>query len=526
MLEQHGHGNRHDADGADALTRRQFLGWAAAATGASAIGSSALGAWGADATGPPPGARRPNIVLVVADDMGRQLGCYGDAQATTPHLDAFAHEGVLFRNAYITSASCSPSRASMLTGLHPHQHGQIGLSHTGFAMDGQPRNLPHALREAGYYTGVFGKIHVKPQSLLGFDFKYGGFDYTVDGESTVKTDQPVSIIDHRWNEKRTTISTTQTPDLVDAHTGRFFDQAGDEPFFLMVNLHDPHPPYYHQVQNVPADPKRPNDMQRFDFIPPDEPFHANAAAAYHNGVTRVDHCFGLVREQLRRRGLDEHTLIIFTSDHGPNFGHHGKGTCYEAGLRVPMIARFPHTQMPNEITADVSALDLLPTALDLIGRPRRGLPGQSLLRHARGQWRPRDYVFGQFNFHVPNMLKPMRSIRGRRYKLIHNPLAPRYARLLNEWGRQEPRQDENWRQRNYRAYARTPEFELYDLQADPHEFHNLADDPEHAATRKRLLRELRAWQRRTDDFLIDDERAAALREEGEQLLRAVFAVGS
>jgi N-sulfoglucosamine sulfohydrolase len=113
----------------------------------------------------------PNILLIVSEDNGAHLGCYGDPLAITPNLDAMAAAGVLFSRAYVTQAGCSPSRASLYTGLYPHQHGQVGLATWGFRLyrDDEP-NLVHRLNGAGYRTGILGKLHILPEAAFPFDF--------------------------------------------------------------------------------------------------------------------------------------------------------------------------------------------------------------------------------------------------------------------------------------------------------------------------------------------------------------------
>lgn len=111
-----------------------------------------------------PATPRPNLILVTADDMGLQLGCYGDRVATTPHMDRHAREGVRFSRGYVTQASCRSSRSSMLTGLYPHQNGQIGLAHLGYSMRPDVLTLPSLLRQSGYRTGIIGKLHVGPEN--------------------------------------------------------------------------------------------------------------------------------------------------------------------------------------------------------------------------------------------------------------------------------------------------------------------------------------------------------------------------
>ena len=116
-------------------------------------------------------AERPNILLIVSEDNGPELGCYGDPYARTPNLDQLASEGVRFNRAYVAQAGCSQSRASVLTGLYPHQHGQIGLATWGFRMYREDTpNLPRSLKAAGYRTGIIGKLHINPESAFPFDF--------------------------------------------------------------------------------------------------------------------------------------------------------------------------------------------------------------------------------------------------------------------------------------------------------------------------------------------------------------------
>ena len=113
---------------------------------------------------------QPNILLIVSEDNGPEVGCYGDPYARTPNIDRLAEEGILFRNAYVPQAGCSQSRASFLTGLYPHQHGQIGLATWGFRLyhDSTP-NLPRILKKTGYRTGLIGKLHINPASAFPFD---------------------------------------------------------------------------------------------------------------------------------------------------------------------------------------------------------------------------------------------------------------------------------------------------------------------------------------------------------------------
>ena len=132
-------------------------------------------------------AASPNILLIVSEDNGPELGCYGDPFARTPHLDRLASEGIRFDRAYVPQAGCSQSRASFLTGLYPHQHGQIGLATWGFRLYREDTpNLPQSLKAAGYRTGIVGKLHINPASAFPFDMKRSPSSLTIfpSGRST------------------------------------------------------------------------------------------------------------------------------------------------------------------------------------------------------------------------------------------------------------------------------------------------------------------------------------------------------
>jgi N-sulfoglucosamine sulfohydrolase len=454
--------------------------------------------------------------MVVADDMGLHLGCYGDEQAHTPHLDRFAQKGILFERAFVTSASCSPSRASILTGRYPHQVGQIGLSHHGFSMDRRYSNLPARLKKEGYYTGVLGKIHVEPTDAFGFAFKWGGFDYQVSGERKLRSEHAVSVIGVNGEPTEKRVKLTQMPKRIARAVDQFLKNAKNRPFFLMVNILDPHKPLYRSVQGIPWDPHLPAELKKLPVIPPGQDFDHIRAAGYYNGVTRADASFGRILEALRRWTVIEDTIVIFLSDHGPIF-HHGKTTNYEQGLHIPLLARFPDFEAPSRIAAMVSTIDLFPTLLDVLGLPGRGrLPGRSSKPLFYGQqWKSRS-IYGEFTFHDDQMLKPMRSIRTSKYKLIHNAFAP-YSRRWRDQDSQKGHSSAQWLER----YASKAEWELYDITSDPYERENLSYEEHKTDIKERLKGCLRSWQRKTEDFLIREQGKAKLLQQAKQIWRGL-----
>jgi len=418
-------------------------------------------------------ADRPNLILVTGDDMGFQLGCYGDTVATTPHMDRLAREGTRFTHGFVTQASCSSSRSSMLTGLYPHQNGQIGLAHLGYSMRSDVPTLPTLLKQAGYRTGIIGKLHVAPEDAFDFDYK------------------------------QTNTADTRDPKKVRAKCGEFLGDHGGKPFFLMLNFFDPHDPHLQDVEGSPRAKVTPEQAKVFPFIGADTPELRRRVAEFTTCVNRVDEGVGVLMDVLHERGLDTNTLIVVLGDNGPPLPR-AKVTSFEAGVNVPFIAWWPGQVKPQVNDALVCSIDLLPTFLELAGAaPPDGLPGRSLLPVLRGQggsWR--GSLATEYTTHEPRSLNPQRSIRDARYKLtVTLLLDPAFA-----WPSEVPLEE----YRKIQKRAATGEYlELYDLQADPCEFKNLAGQPDLKTVQDRLFQELHNWRVQTQDPLLD---LAALRD--------------
>ncbi len=408
---------------------------------------------------------KPNILLITADDLGFQLGCYGDAVATTPNIDRLAAEGIRFTNAYATSASCSPSRASLLTGLYPHQNGQFGLSHLGSSMRQGLPNLPALLKQEGYRTGIIGKLHVEPEGDFPFDYKKIDIEPTRD-KATVRA-------------------------MCDA----FLSQSENRPFFLYVNLFDPHHPLLRDVDGSPKVKVDPDQVKVFPFVGVDTPALRQETADYYTCVNRLDEIMGVIMESLKAQGLERDTMVVFFSDNGPPFPR-GKCTSFEAGTHVPMIARWPGRIPAGVRDQFVSAVDLLPTFLQIAQAPPlenpAGLSLWPVLENADANWRER--IATELNSHEPRMINPQRTLREGRYKFVQTLLAdPAF-----EW----PVPMDAYRAVQPDA-GKGDFIQIYDLENDPHEFHNLAAAPEHGATRDRLAAALNDWRRTTNDPLHD-----------------------
>jgi N-sulfoglucosamine sulfohydrolase len=437
----------------------------------------------------------PNVLLITSEDNGPQLSCYGDANIQTPNLDRLASAGVRFERAYVATASCSESRAAIFTGLYGHQSGQIGLATHQYAMHRELPNIPSLLKRQGYRTGIIGKLHVNPQSAFPFDMRQ----------------HAASTFARRDVRKIASIA------------GEFMSES-DQPFFLMVNYADAHLPFIRQQHGLPETPFAPGDVTVPPFVGADSPELREAAADYYNCMSRMDTGVGLLLEQLAAAGQSGRTLVIYLGDHGPQF-QRGKVTCYEAGLRVPIIIRWPGRARPGLVRDElVATVDLLPTVLEAAGaEPPAGLAGWSLIPLLRGEavdWR--TYVFAEYHSAYPPVYFPQRSIRDERYHLIlnllqdrPNPVADYYSRGLNgRDGITVPLDQVSEPVRAaYAAFRDAPPVQMYDLQRDPNEFVNVAADPEYATDKERLLAQLEAWRRETNDPLLEPDKLRQLTTE-------------
>jgi len=449
---------------------------------------------------------RMNVLLVTADDLGLQLSCYGDPYIKTPHLDQLATEGVLYRTAYVTQASCSSSRSSMFSGMYPHATGQIGLANGGFVLAPEEvgKNLPAYLKPAGYRTGILGKLHVAPEKSFPFDY-------------------------------RPKAGNTRDVREVAKNAAAFFNEENPDPFFLMVNYSDPHfykdpktqRPIFPSVwKGIPKNPIAKDTVPGWDFQGFDEPSARERTSNYYNTIKRLDAGVGMLLKALEDSGHADNTLVIFLGDHGPPFSR-GKTTCYESGLRVPFLVRWPGVSKAGlESAALVSGVDIVPTILDAtkIEYPRK-FHGVSLRPTATTSEPPagwRTHLAGEFHYHGFQPFFPRRAIRDERFKLIHNLIAGEAKPVGRVDGDPNNRFADTDKYRDtpagkaFQRYLDPPEWELYDLEADPIEFYNLADDPQHAETLAELQSALRKWQEETDDPLLTSEGFARFRKWGEQ----------
>ena len=476
-------------------------------------------------------AAERNVVLFITDDESPTLGCYGDPVAATPAIDQVAADGVVFRNAFATTASCSASRSVVMSGLHNHRNGQFGHSHHFHKFSTfhnvAALSLPRAMDRAGYRTGHIGKYHVAPEAVYRFEtyMKFSGRNVVAMADQTrefINADDPRPFFlyfgtsdPHRSGEDDATSPLKHKPNL-------FGNRPNDQA--------------YSGVDEVFFDPA---DVVVPPFLP-DTPETRAELAQYYQSCARIDQGFARLVEILQDAGVYDKTLILFTSDHGMAFAG-GKTTVYEGGLKVPMVVRDPYQdQRGFQTDALISHIDITPTILDFAGgldhetnAPKNKLDADKLWKqreeavqdnrnggmpfdryHGRS-WLPvlgdperahHDEVFASHTFHEIQMYYPMRVIRDDKYKLIWNiahKLDYPFASDLwaaGSWQAQwEKGENAPYGNTTVGGYIHRPEFELFDIAADPRETTNLADSPGHADVLERYKQKLKAAQKRYQD---------------------------
>ena len=443
---------------------------------------------------------RPNILLIVSEDNGPELGCYGEPSVQTPVLDALASKGVLFERAYVPQAGCSQSRAALLTGLYPHQNGQIGLATWKFRLYREDTpNMVRSLKQAGYRTGIIGKLHVNPASTFPFDFK---------------EIESANFSRHKLKKY--------------AREADKFINASERPFFLSVNYPDAHRPFLKTAGGLPKKPLTGADVKPLAYFGLDTPQLRQDTADYYNCLSRLDSQIGELLTVLQNSGKLENTLIVYIGDHGADMLR-GKRTSYEGGVRIPFIMSLAGSWGEGARRSElVSTLDLMPTFLEVAGiPPLEGLPGRSLAPLLEGrvkEWR--SCLFTEFHLHSAHNYYPQRTVCDERFKLIRNLMPgkvnPGYAFTNKRFfvgvdkviaASEEPVRGA------YRRMRAPPEYELYDLKRDPYEFKNLASDPAHATTLVGLQGQLQKWRRATGDPLLEQDNVARLKSEIEACIK-------
>ncbi len=438
---------------------------------------------GARAAGP---ATRPNIVLFLSDDHGVDfVGCYGNRAVHTPNMDALAREGTRFSRVFAASPTCSPSRAALFTGLYPQRNGTMG-NHTDCRPD--VKSLPAYLQPLGYRVVAANKTDVRPKSAFGW-------------EELAATVPRNPNVNRRY--RAADLDTAKVDAFLAAHT----KDHPEQPLCLLIGESSPH---------VVWEPNRDFDPAALP-IPPfmvDTPKTRVGLANYYQDIAACDRHLGEVMASLKRHGLEEKTLLIYTSDQGPEWPH-CKWTCYDTGLRVPFIARWPGiVKAGGTNDALVSFTDVTPTFIDLAGgAAERSLDGKSFKKVLVGGAGQHDeYIFASHTGDGDMNVFPQRCVRDARYKYILNLHPDRkwtthftkvegipdsHRDIYATW--EEKAKSDASAAKLLKTIEWHPAEELYDTEADPYELTNIVGDPQQAGKLRELRERLRSWIKSAGD---------------------------
>ncbi len=474
-------------------TRRNFLRNAAVTTAGVAALSPHLiqQALGAD-SGKAPG-KRPNLVFFCGEGVRPdETSLSGNKVLHTPNLDRMGREGVVFNNAFCTNALCLPARATMLSGMYSHTTGAVDNQHSkvpaNFAI------VSDLIRDSGYEVAFIGKSHVEGALLDRYWDYYFGFK----GQANYFHPTIVEGFKGKYGAPKKYAG--YVDDLLTERAVQWLEQPHEKPFCLFLWFYAPHAPFYRPLRAVnefngvpipkPASfdeylqnyPGKPESVKAAlnkigtQFYGNDEPRSLEELVKDHYvGVESNDRDIGEVFNVLEKKGLMDDTAFMWSSDHGFFLGEHrfyDKRLMYEPSIRIPLIVRYPR-RIRAGTTSDKMVLnvDFAPTLLDIVGLPvPADFQGKSVMPLVKGKnipWRT-DWLYEYYEYPGFENIRPNRGVRTERYKYIHYFVDPQ-------------------------------EFELYDLQTDPNEMHNLYGDPKYAALTKRLVGRLEELRRETND---------------------------
>jgi N-sulfoglucosamine sulfohydrolase len=409
---------------------------------------------------------RPNFLLFIADDVSPEdLGCYGNAGVRTPNIDRLAKDGMRCDAAFLTCSSCSPSRASILTGRYPHSTGAPEL-HQPLPAD--QIVFAGLLRQAGYYTAAAGKWHLGKPAEKHFHLVTAGGESGCDNWLKVLRERPK-----------------------------------DRPFFLWYASNDAHRPY---KPNAIPRPTAPADVIVPPYLP-DVPETRRDLALYYDEITRLDGYIGDVLKELQTQGVAQNTLVLFLADNGRPFPR-CKTTLYDSGIRTPFVVRWPGKVQPGTVCKQlISSIDIAPALVELAGlKSPSSFQGTSFARLFSQPDQPiREYIFAEHNWH--DYQAHERAVRTKDFLYIRNslpnlPATPPADAVrsitfqamlkLEQAGKLKPQQ------RGCFVKPRPAE-ELYDVRKDPDCLNDLAADPAHADQVRQLRRVLDEWIKTTHD---------------------------
>jgi uncharacterized sulfatase len=437
-------------------------------------------------------SHKPHIVMFLSDDHGLEFsGCYGNNIIQTPHLDALAKEGMRFTKMFAASPTCVPSRSSLYTGLYPSRNGAIG-NHT--SCKAGVKSLPTYSKALGYRVVLANKVHVKPKDV--FDFEYVKLSLPGD------PNQP-----RRYRDEGLDTA------AVDGFLAGHVKEHPGQPLCLILADSSPH---------VTWETNKIYDVAKLAIMPymVDTPKTRAGLANYYQDISTMDKRIGDVLGSLKKHGYEENTLLIYTSDQGPEWPH-CKWTLYDTGLRVPFIVRWPGKVKAGSVCdAMMSLVDVTPTFIEAAGGMEiEGLDGRSFKDVLLGRTGTfREEIFATHTGDREMNVFPQRCVRDKRYKYVLNlrPERTWTTHFTKVAGIPNSHKDiwDSWVEKA-KTDARTAKLldimehhtaeELYDTEADPYELNNIAKEAGLKPILDKLRKDLKEWMASQGDTGVEGQ---------------------
>ena len=467
--------------------------------------------------------RKPNLVLFLPDQQRADtIACYGGVKVHAPNLNKLASESVIFERTYVTHPVCTPSRSSLMTGTWPHAN---GCTRNSVPLDRRFRVFPELMGDRDYRSAYIGKWHLGEEGPIGRGFE----EWVSTDDHGDYTNFLISkgIAPDKNNGRFSELAISNLsielsrPKFLEKHACEFIEKHRGNPFILVVGFVEPHSPY-----NGPLNDEHPLDQVELDLtatlpqsediplryrlmrewqqaealfdrerlstqlffgVTPEE--YRSIKQRYLGLVTLVDQSIGAILACLERWDLTDTTIVVHTSDHGDSLGAHhlfGKETMFEEAARVPLLVRLPGQTRVKTIQQPISHIDFVPTLLDLLGQPNHPqCAGRSLLPLITEEVAAARNLFLEW---APNRTKIKKGTKLARRRMVKRAVeeSTRAIVTLDGWKFCLRDKDLN---------------ELYNLNDDPLETHNLYADRQYAPVVSRLADEIHRWQESSHDKL-------------------------
>ncbi|MFW6327650.1 MAG: sulfatase-like hydrolase/transferase [Bacteroidota bacterium] len=476
--------------------------------------------------------KKANLLFIMTDEQqANTMEIYGNRNIQTPNLNRLSEQSFVFKNTYVTQPVCSPSRSSIMSGLYPHT---TGVTRNNIPLSKDTPCFPELLNDHDYKTAYIGKWHLGDEVFAQHGFEtwismedgYSGY-YTEGKDRDTRSDYHLWLIEKGYNpddEKNNKFSRYFSPSLpsiehckpkfLEEKACEYLEEVKNDPFVLYVNFLEPHMPFtgplndLHQDDDVylpgnfddlldDYDPLRYRLIRQssLDRYANNEDSFKRLIGKYWGLVTQVDISVGAILDKLHELGLDKNTIVVFTSDHGDMMGAHqmvGKRVMFEESVRVPLMMRIPFiTTQQKIINQRVSQIDIVPTLLELMGKPiPESMEGKSIAPHLiEGCNLPEDFIFIEWS--------PDFEVESRIYKRSSIPVSEeKYRRAMMSNVRTVISPD------GWKLCLRDSDCNsLFNLNNDPLETKNLFNDTTVREKITLLTKKIEDWQKQTGDTL-------------------------